>query len=123
MLAFSCTRAVLKAGETLFVEGEPADAAYFVLAGEITLAAQGTERRVEASGLIGETALMVDIVRRASARAAVDVVAAPHSRGRFPARALRVSRSARRSIRAEALARSRKLMDELEAVRARAFDH
>ncbi|HEY1940767.1 MAG TPA: cyclic nucleotide-binding domain-containing protein [Roseiarcus sp.] len=122
LIAFSCTRAVLKSGQTLFDEGELADAAYFVLSGTITLVAQGAERRVEPNGLIGETALVADVVRRATARAAVDVVTLRIPRDVFQ-RVLSEFPEAAAKIRAEALARSHKLLDELEAVRARAFDH
>ena len=61
LIAFSCDRRTLKAGESLFDAGEPADAAYFVLSGELTLAIDGAERRVESGALVGETALMADV--------------------------------------------------------------
>ena len=37
LLAFSCEKRALKAGQALFEAGEVADAAYFVLTGEIVL--------------------------------------------------------------------------------------
>ena len=52
---------MLKAGESLFNAGEPADAAYFVLSGELSLAIDDAERRVEPGALVGETALMADV--------------------------------------------------------------
>ena len=47
LIAFSCDRRMLKAGESLFNVGEPADAAYFVLSGELSLAVDAAERRVK----------------------------------------------------------------------------
>jgi CRP-like cAMP-binding protein len=121
LLAFSCTRTTLKSGQRLFVEGEAADAAYFVLSGAITLVAHDVERRVGADGLIGETALIADVLRRSSARAAEDVVALRIPRDVFR-RVLSEFPQAAAQIRAQALARSRKLLDQLEVVRARAFE-
>ncbi|MGD0561607.1 MAG: cyclic nucleotide-binding domain-containing protein [Roseiarcus sp.] len=121
LIAFSCARKTLKAGETLFAEGEPADAAYFVLSGAIDLIARGVERRVEAGGLIGETALMTDVQRRAGARAAEDAVAL-----RIPGdvfrRVLSEFPQAAVKVRADAVARTRDFLDRLEEVRARAFE-
>ena len=122
LIAFSCTKRDLKAGETLFAEGEPADAAYFVLSGAIMLVAQGAERRVEPGALIGETALIADIVRRANARAEGDAIVLRIPREVFR-RVLSEFPEATAKIRDETLARSRKLLEELEAVRVRAFDH
>ena len=122
LIAFSCTRTFLRAGQTLFVEGDPADAAYFVLSGAITLVAQGSERRVEPDALIGETALIADVARHASARAADTVVALRIPREVFQ-RVLSEFPEAAAKLRAETLARSRKLLGELEAVSARAFNH
>ncbi|MBV8472809.1 MAG: cyclic nucleotide-binding domain-containing protein [Hyphomicrobiales bacterium] len=120
LIAFSCTRMALKAGQTLFVDGEPADAAYFVLSGTIKLVAQGAERQVEPDALIGEMALVADVVRRASARASEAVVALRIPREVFQ-RVLSEFPDAAAKIRAEMIARSRKLLGELDAV-ARAFN-
>src|SRR5258707_15669109 len=72
LLAFSCERRQLKAGQTLFAAGEPADGAYFLLHGEIVLSADGEERRVAAGPLLGGTAVIVGGMRGARAPAAVD---------------------------------------------------
>jgi len=121
LIAFSCARKTLKAGETLFAEGEPADAAYFVLSGAIDLIARGVERRVEAGGLIGETALMTDVQRRAGARAAEDAVAL-----RIPGdvfrRVLSEFPQSAAKIHAAASARARDFLERLEDIRARGFD-
>lgn len=121
LIAFSCAKKTLKAGETLFAEGEPADAAYFVLSGAIDMVAHGAERRVEPGALIGETALMTDVSRRASARAAEDAVAL-----RIPGdvfrRVLSEFPQAAAKIRADAAARTHDFLERLEEVRARAFE-
>jgi len=121
LIAFSCTRLTLKAGQTVFVEGDAADAAYFVLAGAVLLIANGVERRVEADGLIGETALIADVPRRASARAAEDAVVLCVPREVFK-RVLSEFPRAAAKIRAQALARSRNLLEQLQDVRARGFE-
>ncbi len=121
LLAFSCERRQLKAGQTLFAAGEPADGAYFLLEGEIALSADGEERRVAAGALIGETALIVDVMRGAGARASVDSTLLRISRdtfrrvlGEFPASAVKVH--------ASVSVRMRRFLDQLEAIRARAFE-
>lgn len=70
LIAFSCARRRLGAGEALFTTGEPAEGAYFVLEGEVVLQAQGATRRVALGSLIGETALLTDTLRPADAAAA-----------------------------------------------------
>ncbi|MFZ2106970.1 MAG: Crp/Fnr family transcriptional regulator [Roseiarcus sp.] len=121
LLAFSCERRQLKAGQTLFAAGEPADGAYFLLEGEIALFAAGEERRVAPGALIGETALIVDVMRGAGARASVDSTLLRISRdtfrrvlGEFPASAVKVH--------ASISVRTRHFLDQLEAIRARAFE-
>ena len=121
LLAFSCERRQLKAGQTLFAAGEPADGAYFLLDGEIALSADSEERRVAPGALIGETALIVDVMRGAGARAAVDSTLLRISRdtfrrvlGEFPASAVKVH--------ASVSVRMRRFLDQLEAVRARGFE-
>jgi CRP-like cAMP-binding protein len=121
LLAFSCERRQLKAGQTMFAAGEPADGAYFLLQGEIVLSADGEERRVAPGALIGETALIVDVIRGAGARASADSTLLRISRdtfrrvlGEFPASAVKVH--------ASVSVRMRRFLDQLEAVRARGFE-
>ena len=121
LLVFSCAKKVLKAGETLFVESEPADAAYFVLSGAINLMSHDARRRVEAGALIGETALLTDLLRRSTARAAEDSVAL-RIPGQVFRRVLSEFPQAAAKIRAAASARTRDFLERLEEVRARAFD-
>ena len=121
LLAFSCEKRALKAGQTLFEAGEIADAAYFVLAGEIVLSAQGEERDAKPGALIGETALLADVQRNAGARARVDssVLRVPRDTfrrvlGEFPEAAAK--------LHASAATRTRALVEKLEKVRKRAFE-
>ena len=121
LLVFSCVKKVLKAGETLFLESEPADAAYFVLSGAINLMSHDAQRRVEAGALIGETALLTDLLRRSTARAAEDSVAL-----RIPGdvfrRVLSEFPQSAAKIHAAASARARDFLERLEDIRARGFD-
>jgi CRP-like cAMP-binding protein len=121
IIAFSCDRRSLKAGETLFSAGEPADAAYFVLTGELTLSFNEAERRVERGALIGETALMADLRRRATAKASEDceLLRVP---GAVFRRVLSEFPHAAVKIRAAAIARARELVGQLDAKREKLFE-
>lgn len=72
VLAISVENIHLRAGDILFEEGEPADGAYAVVAGVIRLR-RATDKAldeptlVKAGSLMGESALMVDTDRPASA--------------------------------------------------------
>ncbi len=121
LLAFSCERRALKAGQSLFAAGDAADAAFFVLTGEIVLKAEGAERRVKAGALIGETALATEVRRGSNAEAAVDstLLRVP---GETFRRVLLEFPEAAAEVRASVWKRTRELIDRLEAVRARAFE-
>ena len=121
LIAFSCDRRRLKAGESLFNAGEPADAAYFVLSGELSLAIGDAERRVEPGALIGEMALMADVQRRASAKATEDseLLRIP---GAVFRRVLSEFPRAAVKVRAAAVARARDFVDQLDEKRARLFE-
>ena len=121
LLAFTCEKRAIKAGQTLFTAGAAADSAYFVLTGAIVLTARGEERRAAAGALIGETALMAEVLHGVEARAEADstVLRVPRDTfrrvlGEFPAAAVKVH--------AGASARTRELLNRLEALRARAFE-
>ena len=121
LIAFSCDKRTLKAGEFLFIAGEPADAAYFVLSGELTLAIDDAERQVEPGALVGETALMAEVPRRASAKATDDceLLRIP---GAVFRRVLSEFPRAAVKVRAAAVARARDLVDQLDEKRARLFE-
>jgi CRP-like cAMP-binding protein len=125
LIAFSCEKRRLRAGEALFFPGEAADSGYFVHSGVITLLEDGAEpngeRRVGAGALISETALYAPTARRVSARAAEDAVVLRISHETFR-RVLTEFPAAAEKVRAAVAARMRRLVDGLEAVRARSFE-
>lgn len=72
VLAISTEKIHLRAGDILFEEGEPADAAYIVVAGVIRLRRVSEKALdepvlVKEGALIGESALIVETTRPASA--------------------------------------------------------
>jgi CRP-like cAMP-binding protein len=120
LLAFSCEKRMLRAGEKLFALGDPADGAFFVLEGEIVLKQAAKERRAGVGVLIGESALLSETVRPSDAMAVHDsvVLRIPRETFRrvlteFPESAAKVRRSAQR--------RAKTLITRLEAVRQRRF--
>jgi CRP-like cAMP-binding protein len=125
LIAFSCEKRRLRAGEALFFPGETADSGYFVHSGAITLVEDGAapkgERRVGAGALIGETALYAPITRRVGAHAAEDAVVMRISRETFH-RVLKEFPAGAEKIRAAMAARTRHLVDGLEATRVNALE-
>ncbi len=125
LVAFSCQKRRLKAGEVLFNVGETGDEGYFVHSGAILLmetgAAPDSARRVAAGALIGESALYAPVVRRVEALAAEDAVVTPVSRETFR-RVLAEFPAAADKVRAELAQRTRRLVDGLDAARARSID-
>ena len=125
LIAFSCEKRRLRAGEALFFAGEAADSGYFVHSGAITLLKEGAgppaERSVGPGALIGETALYASTARHVSARAAEDAVVIPIPRETFQ-RVLMEFPAGAETIRAALAARTRRLVDGLEATRIQAFE-
>ncbi|MBV8761906.1 MAG: cyclic nucleotide-binding domain-containing protein [Deltaproteobacteria bacterium] len=66
----------LSAGEVLFYEGDPGDALYVIVEGEVSVSAEGPPRvemaRLQAGSFIGEVALMTDQPRSATVTAVAD---------------------------------------------------
>lgn len=125
LIAFACEKRRLKAGDTLFLEGETADFGYFVHSGAIALLAGGAEpkgeRRVGAGALVGESALYAPTARRVGARVAEDAVVTPIPRETFR-RVLAEFPAGAKRIRAELAARTHLLVDSLEAARLKSFE-
>ena len=121
LLAFSCEKRQLKVDQTLFVAGEPADCAFFLLTGEIALSAAGEERLVAPGALIGETALAVEVLRGAGARASADSTLLRIPRETFR-RVLSEFPEAAVKVHADASKRTRRFLNQLETIRARAFE-
>jgi CRP-like cAMP-binding protein len=126
LIAFSCEKRRLRAGEALFFAGEAADSGYFVHSGAIILVVDGAtepkaERRVGPGALIGEGALYAPTARRVSARAAEDAVVMRISHETFR-RVLTEFPAGAEKIRAVLAARTRRLVDGLEATRIKSFE-
>jgi CRP-like cAMP-binding protein len=125
LVAFSCEKRRLKAGEVLFHAGDTGDAGYFVHSGAILLTEKGAApdaaRRVAAGALIGESALYAPVVRQVEARAAEDAVVTRVTRETFR-RVLAEFPAAADKVRAALAERTRRLVDGLDAARARSID-
>jgi CRP-like cAMP-binding protein len=125
LIAFSCEKRRLRAGEALFFAGETADSGYFVHSGAITLLEDGAEpkaeRRVGAGALIGESALYAPTERRVSARAAEDSIVMRIPQETFR-RVLTEFPAGAEKIRSTLAARMRRLVDGLEATRIKSFE-
>jgi CRP-like cAMP-binding protein len=85
ILAISAESYALEAGQILFNAGEPAEGAYVIQSGSLTLTAQpGAAEVVAGPGtLLGETALLVETIRPATARAREDAMVLRISRSMF----------------------------------------
>jgi len=121
LIAFSCENRMLKAGESLFSAGDPADSAYFILSGELSLAIDGAERRAEPGALIGETALVAEVVRHADANATEDseLLRIP---GAVFRRVLSEFPRAAVKLRSDLVARTRALVKALDAKREKLLE-
>ena len=121
LIAFSCENKTLKTGETLFKAGDPADAAYFLLSGELSLTVKGGERRAEPGALIGEMALMTEVVRHADAKATEDseLLRIP---GAVFRRVLSEFPNAAVKVRATVVTRTRALVKALDAKREKLLE-
>ena len=90
LIAFSAETRILRAGDVLFRLGAPSDGGFVVLSGAIAVStAPGRETLVRAPALLGETALVAETLRPATATA------------REPTSVLKVSRALYRRILAE----------------------
>lgn len=74
LLAFTSDRVSFDAGQTLFKQGDPGDAAYVVLVGsaDVLVNSQSGEIKVatlEPNSIVGEIAILCDVSRTATVRA------------------------------------------------------
>ena len=120
LLAFSCERRSYRPGDLLFSAGEPADCAYFLLGGEVELSAHGAQRKAVRGALIGESALATELTRLSQARALTAATALRVPRETFR-RVLTEFPDVAEKMRDSAAQRTRKLLNALEDVSARAF--
>jgi CRP-like cAMP-binding protein len=125
LVAFSCVKQRLRAGEPLFCAGEAGDDGYFVQTGAIVLedkrASSKTARRAATGALIGESALYAPVLRRVDARAVEDTVLTRIPRETFR-RVLAEFPEAAGKVRAALAERTRALVEGLDAARARSMD-
>lgn len=75
LLAFASDRVRYAAGQTLFRQGDPGDAAYVVLSGDAdilidTPAGEQKVAEVEPNAIVGEIAILCDVSRTATVKAA-----------------------------------------------------
>jgi CRP-like cAMP-binding protein len=80
LLAFASDRVKYAAGQALFHQGDPGDAAYVVLAGDAdvlidTPAGEQKVAAVEPNSIVGEIAILCDVSRTATVRAATPIEA------------------------------------------------
>jgi CRP-like cAMP-binding protein len=124
LVAFASEKRRLRAGETLFQAGEQGEAGFFVHSGAIALLEKGVHpenpRRVGAGALIGENALYAPVARRVEARAIEDSLVAVIPRAIFR-RVLTEFPDGADKVRAALAGRTRRLLDGLDAARARSF--
>ncbi len=116
LIALSAETRILRVGEVLFRKGEPADGALVVLSGTVSLEGAGPTVVVRPPTLLGETALLVETTRPATATT------------REPASVLRIPRSlylrvlteyphSARRVHRQVSARVLALRDDYEALR------
>jgi CRP/FNR family transcriptional regulator, cyclic AMP receptor protein len=75
LLAFTSTRASFKPGQELFHQGDEGDAAYLILSGEAVVVADAPSGEVPVAtvgqnAIIGEIAILCEVPRTATVRAA-----------------------------------------------------
>ncbi len=122
LLAFSCEKRALKAGEALFGDAQRAEGAFLVLEGEIILTGDAGERRVGPGALIGETALMAEVCRNAAAKAQTDTRLLEIPRETFR-RVISEFPEAAAALKSRSMSRLGKLLGALEQVRIRDFEN
>ena len=124
LVAFSSEKQRFKAGDTLFHIGDAGDAGFFLHSGVVVLIKKDAPldgaRRVVAGALIGESALYAPVVRRHEARIAEDALITRVPRETFR-RVLSEFPELADKIRKVLAARTRYLIDGLEAARKKSF--
>ncbi|TAK46791.1 MAG: cyclic nucleotide-binding domain-containing protein [Xanthobacteraceae bacterium] len=123
MLAVGSETQRVHRGDTLFREGDAADCGYAVRDGALRLTdAQGGERRAGPGALIGETALIIEVPRDATALAEETSTVIRISRSLFQ-KVLESDAEAAVRLREAFAARTTQITAEIAAVRARLTQH
>jgi CRP-like cAMP-binding protein len=73
LIAFNTDVRILRKEDILFRQGEPADGGYFIQEGSMMLVSHDSEQIHPAGSLLGETALLVETIRPATAAALENV--------------------------------------------------
>jgi len=123
LIAFSCEKRRINAGDTLFRAGDAGDAGYFVHSGAILLMGRraGMAKRAAAGALIGESALYGPVDRRVEARVVEDAVVTRIPRDTFR-RVLVEFPDAAGKVRGALAMRTKRLVASLDETRIRSFD-
>ena len=120
ILAIGAESYSMGAGEVLFAPGQSADCAYVVQHGSFVIkpeAANGIESVAEGGSLVGESALLIDAPRRASATAREDSIVLRISRAMF-VKMLESNPDAAHRLRALFASRADQLARDFETVHA-----
>ena len=86
LLAFASERLTYESGSELFHQGDPGDAAYVILEGEVDVLIEdvkGAVARLGRNDLVGEIAILCDVPRTATVRAVSKLVALRISKDLF----------------------------------------
>ncbi len=88
LLAFTSERVVYRANETLFLQGDPGDAAFVILSGRADVLVDGPSgpirvAELEKNAIVGEIAILCDVARTATVKAATEVEALRISKDNF----------------------------------------
>lgn len=88
LLAFTSERVLYRANETLFLQGDPGDAAFVILSGRAEVLVDGPSgpirvAELEKNAIVGEIAILCDVARTATVRAATEVEALRISKDNF----------------------------------------
>lgn len=88
LLAFTSDRITFARGDVLFEQGQPGDAAYFILSGSATVEIETpkgnlTIATINEHEIVGEIAILCDVPRTATVRAVDELVALRITKDRF----------------------------------------
>jgi CRP-like cAMP-binding protein len=88
LLAFTSERVLYRAGETLFLQGDPGDAAFVILSGRADVLVEGPKgpirvAELEENAIVGEIAILCDVARTATVKAVTQVEALRISKENF----------------------------------------
>jgi CRP-like cAMP-binding protein len=88
LLAFTSERVLYRANEALFLQGDPGDAAFVILSGRADVLVDSPQGQIkvaelEENAIVGEIAILCDVARTATVKAATQVEALRISKDNF----------------------------------------